>query len=93
MKKKVILTMLAIVALAIGIEALQTMHMKKNEWKNSGGNGVCDFLYPDLFEGTFTYKSHKGKATFIPIICIGDLLLVYNAIEGGPTGIASYHSI
>ena len=93
MKKKATVILLTIIVLVIGIEALQTMHMKKKEWKNSGGIGVCDFLYPDLYEGLFTYKIHKGRATFIPIICFGDILLVYNTMEDGPRGIASYHAL
>lgn len=89
--KKILLLCAALLALAVGIEALQTMHMRNNSWKNSGGNGVCDFLYPECYEGLFSYRSHKGKATYIPIICIGNHLLAYNTIDRGPKGFASYY--
>jgi len=89
--KKILLLCAALLALAVGIEALQIMHMKNNSWKNSGGDGVYDFLYPECYEGLFSYRSHKGKATYIPIICIGNHLLVYNTIEGGSNGLASYY--
>lgn len=89
--KKIMLLCAALLALAVGIEALQIMHMKNNSWKNSGGDGVYDFLYPECYEGLFSYRSHKGKATYIPIICIGNHLLAYNTIEGGSKGLASYY--
>ena len=91
--KKTMLLCAALLALAVGIEALQIMHMKDNSWKNSGGNGVCDFLYPECYEGLFSYRSHNGNATYIPIICIGSHLLVYNAIEGEQKGIATYYKL
>ena len=94
MKKKALWITLVVVALAVGIETLQIVHMRSNSWKNSGGWGACDFLYPESIDGLFSYKCHRspnGKATYIPIICIGNRLLVYNAVEGGQKSIATYY--
>ena len=94
MKKKALWITLVVLALTVGIETLQIVHMRSNSWKNSGGWGACDFLYPESIDGLFSYKCHRspnGKATYIPIICIGNRLLVYNAVEGGQKSIATYY--
>ena len=96
MKKKALWIAFAVVVLIVGVEALQTVHMKSNSWKNSAGEGPSDFIYPESSDGLFSYKCHRspnGKATYIPIVCIGDHLLAYTTVDGGRKSIVLYHLV